>query len=75
VKITNDRLGQGSCGLVYRGMWPVNNDEVTPAAFKKASIMCSDSEFEKEIALLRKLDHAYIVKFYGITEKESIKYK
>jgi serine/threonine protein kinase len=74
VTINNDRLGEGAHGLVYRGMWPLNND-VIPAAFKKASIKCSDSEFEKEIALLKKLDHAFIVKFYGITEKESIKYK
>ena len=72
--ITNDRLGEGGYGLVYRGTWPFKND-VIPAAFKKASIRCYDCEMEQEIALLKKLDHAFIVKFFGITEKESIKYE
>lgn len=62
-----DRLGIGGMGVVYRAVYTKTG---TPCAIKVLSPDVSDSpsiqqRFEREIAILKKLQHPHIVKYYG----------
>lgn len=62
-----DRLGVGGMGIVYRAKYTKTG---APVAIKILSPDLSDSEqlqkrFEREIAILKKLQHPHIVRYYG----------
>jgi len=62
-----DRIGVGGMGIVYRATYTKNG---APVALKVLSPEVSDSEalqrrFEREIAILKKLQHPNIVRYYG----------
>lgn len=62
-----DRLGVGGMGIVYRAVYTRTG---TPVAIKVLSPDLSDdsqlqARFEREIAILKKLQHPNIVKYYG----------
>lgn len=62
-----DRLGVGGMGIVYRAVYTKTG---TPVAIKVLSPDLSDdaqlqARFEREIAILKKLQHPNIVKYYG----------
>jgi serine/threonine protein kinase len=62
-----DRIGVGGMGIVYRATYTKNGAEV---ALKILSPDVSDSEglqkrFEREISILKKLQHPSIVRYYG----------
>lgn len=62
-----DRIGVGGMGVVYRATYTKNG---APVALKILSPDVSDTEslqkrFEREISILKKLQHPNIVKYYG----------
>ena len=62
-----DRIGVGGMGIVYRATYTKNGASV---ALKVLSPEVSDSEalqkrFEREISILKKLQHPNIVRYYG----------
>jgi eukaryotic-like serine/threonine-protein kinase len=62
-----DRLGAGGMGIVYRAIYTKTG---VACAIKVLSPEASDSpqvqqRFEREIAILKKLQHPHIVKYYG----------
>ena len=62
-----DRIGIGGMGIVYRAVYTKNG---APVALKVLSPEVSDSEalqrrFEREISILKKLQHPNIVRYYG----------
>lgn len=62
-----DRIGVGGMGIVYKAIYTKNGARV---AVKILSPDVSDSEslqrrFEREIAILKKLQHPNIVRYYG----------
>src|SRR4051794_7927667 len=62
-----ERIGVGGMGIVYRATYTKNGAHV---ALKILSPDVSDSEslqrrFEREISILKKLQHPHIVKYYG----------
>ena len=62
-----DRIGIGGMGIVYRATYKKNG---APVALKILSPDVSDSEslqrrFEREISILKKLQHPNIVRYYG----------
>lgn len=62
-----ERIGVGGMGIVYRATYTKNGARV---ALKILSPDVSDSEslqrrFEREIAILKKLQHPHIVRYYG----------
>ena len=62
-----DRIGVGGMGIVYRAIYTKNGARV---ALKILSPDVSDSEslqrrFEREISILKKLQHPNIVRYYG----------
>jgi serine/threonine protein kinase len=65
-------LGRGGFGKVYRGSWTQNGDQV-PAAIKSIQHTNSEEEFQREIDLLRQMDHLFVVKFLGSTVVDSVK--
>ena len=65
-------LGRGGFGEVYRGSWSQNGDQL-PAAIKSIQHTNSEEEFQREINLLRQMDHLFVVKFLGSTIVDSVK--
>jgi serine/threonine-protein kinase len=62
-----ERIGVGGMGIVYRAIYTKNGAHV---ALKILSPDVSDSDslqrrFEREISILKKLQHPHIVKYYG----------
>jgi hypothetical protein len=62
-----DRLGAGGMGIVYRAVYTKTG---VPCAIKVLSPDVTDSpgvqqRFEREIAILKKLQHPHIVRYYG----------
>lgn len=62
-----DRIGVGGMGIVYRATYTKNG---APVALKILSPDVSDTEslqkrFEREISILKKLQHPNIVRYYG----------
>lgn len=62
-----ERIGVGGMGIVYRATYTKNGAQV---ALKILSPDVSDSEslqrrFEREISILKKLQHPHIVRYYG----------
>ena len=61
-----DLIGTGSCGQVYRAM---NCATGQIFAVKKVNIQCKDQGFhralEREMAILKRLNHPNIIKCYG----------
>jgi serine/threonine-protein kinase len=62
-----ERIGVGGMGIVYRAIYTKNGARV---ALKILSPDVSDSEslqrrFEREISILKKLQHPHIVRYYG----------
>lgn len=62
-----DRIGIGGMGIVYRATYTKNGAQV---ALKILSPELSDTEslqrrFEREVAILKKLQHPNIVRYYG----------
>ncbi|MBS0201886.1 MAG: serine/threonine protein kinase [Planctomycetes bacterium] len=62
-----DRIGVGGMGIVYRATYTKNG---APVALKVLSPEVSDSEalqrrFEREISILKKLQHPNVVRYYG----------
>lgn len=63
-------IGKGSYGVVYSGPWTFKNGEQIQAAFKTFNNTTLES-FEKEKEAMCKLDHLFIVKYYGTCAFES----
>lgn len=62
-----ERIGVGGMGIVYRAVYTKNGAHV---ALKILSPDVSDSEslqrrFEREISILKKLQHPHIIRYYG----------
>ena len=62
-----DRIGVGGMGIVYRAIYTKNG---APVALKILSPEFSDTEslqrrFEREVSILKKLQHPHIVRYYG----------
>lgn len=62
-----ERIGVGGMGIVYRATYTKNGAQV---ALKILSPDVSDSEslqrrFEREISILKKLQHPHIIRYYG----------
>ncbi len=62
-----DRIGVGGMGIVYRAIYTKNGARV---ALKVLAPDVADSEplqrrFEREISILKKLQHPHIVRYYG----------
>lgn len=62
-----DRIGVGGMGIVYRALY---TKTATPVAIKILSPDLSNEEslqrrFEREISILKKLQHPHIVRYYG----------
>lgn len=62
-----DRIGVGGMGIVYRATYTKNGAQV---AVKILSPDLSESEslqkrFEREVSILKKLQHPNIVRYYG----------
>ncbi len=62
-----DRIGVGGMGIVYRATYTKNG---APVALKILSPEFSDTEslqrrFEREVSILKKLQHPHIVRYYG----------
>jgi eukaryotic-like serine/threonine-protein kinase len=62
-----ERIGVGGMGIVYRATYTKNG---APVALKILSPELSDTEslqrrFEREVSILKKLQHPHIVRYYG----------
>ena len=65
--ILEEQIGIGGMGVVYRATYPKNNREVAvkilaPGLMEDAKLL---SRFEREMKILKRLDHPNIVKYYG----------
>jgi len=65
--ILEEQIGIGGMGVVYRATYPKNNKQVAvkilaPGLINDPKLL---SRFEREIKILKRLDHPNIVKYYG----------
>ena len=65
--ILEEQIGVGGMGVVYRATYPKNNKQVavkilSPGLIGDEKLL---SRFEREIKILKRLDHPNIVKYYG----------
>lgn len=65
--ILEEQIGVGGMGVVYRATYPRNNKKVavkilSPGLMADQKLL---SRFEREIKILKRLDHPNIVKYYG----------
>lgn len=65
--ILEEQIGVGGMGVVYRATYPKNNRKVavkilSPGLMSDAKLL---SRFEREITILKRLNHPNIVKYYG----------
>lgn len=65
--ILEEQIGVGGMGVVYRATYPKNNKKVavkilSPGLMSDAKLL---SRFEREIKILKRLNHPNIVKYYG----------
>ena len=63
-----EKLGQGQFGVVYKAIDPLTGHHV---AIKHLKMESTNSQLEKEIAILKDLDHPNIVKYIGILHQSS----
>uniref|UniRef100_A0A9I9CSP0 Protein kinase domain-containing protein n=1 Tax=Cucumis melo TaxID=3656 RepID=A0A9I9CSP0_CUCME len=57
-------MGEGSCSIVYEGLWPVAVKIIQPI---RASAISPEKKerFQREVTLLARLNHENIIKFIG----------
>nr|CAH0107608.1 unnamed protein product [Daphnia galeata] len=67
-------LGKGNYGEVYKCQYTDGNGKTYPAACKKATLIEGEEGFEKEIEILRKLSHLFVVKYLDVVERDSKKF-
>jgi eukaryotic-like serine/threonine-protein kinase len=65
--LLEEQIGVGGMGVVYRATYPKNNKQVAvkilaPGLINDKKLL---SRFEREIKILKRLDHPNIVKYYG----------
>ncbi|MFY9255061.1 MAG: protein kinase, partial [Fuerstiella sp.] len=65
--IIDRQIGVGGMGIVYSAIYPVNGKKVAlkvlaPGLMSDEKLM---KRFEREIDILKRLDHPNIVKYYG----------
>lgn len=65
--VLEEQIGIGGMGVVYRATYPKNNKPVAvkilaPGLINDPKLL---SRFEREIRILKRLDHPNIVKYYG----------
>jgi serine/threonine protein kinase len=65
--LLEEQIGIGGMGVVYRAIYPKNNKPVAvkilaPGLINDPKLL---SRFEREIKILKRLDHPNIVKYYG----------
>ena len=65
--ILEEQIGVGGMGVVYRATYPKTNRKVavkvlSPALMAHEKLL---NRFEREIKILKRLDHPHIVKYYG----------
>lgn len=72
-KLSAQKLGNGSYGVVHSGPWTTNNGNEIQAAFKIFQSTKLE-DFEKEKETMCKLDHLFVVKYYGSCTIGSEKY-
>uniref|UniRef100_A0A915E4Y0 Protein kinase domain-containing protein n=1 Tax=Ditylenchus dipsaci TaxID=166011 RepID=A0A915E4Y0_9BILA len=64
-----EKIGKGAFGEVYTAEWIQSDDENAKGekvAIKMLHNVTLDAEMDKEAALLAKLDHANVLKLYGV---------
>ena len=69
ITLNKDRpLGEGNFGIVYKGVWTRSNDdwdEVAVKMLKDLNDPASESELERELSMMSRLEHENIVKIRG----------
>jgi hypothetical protein len=58
---------------VYKCQYTDGNGKTYPAACKMATLIEGEEGFEKEIEILRKLSHLFVVKYLAVVQKDSKK--
>ncbi|TKR65563.1 hypothetical protein L596_025952 [Steinernema carpocapsae] len=67
------KLGGGAFGEVFTGVWKKNDSETVDVAVKKLKGMMlkkQRTEFVKEAKLMKRFDHANIVRVFGVAPQE-----
>uniref|UniRef100_S4RFF2 Inhibitor of nuclear factor kappa B kinase subunit epsilon n=1 Tax=Petromyzon marinus TaxID=7757 RepID=S4RFF2_PETMA len=72
---TNDVLGQGATGSVYRGRNKKTGDLFAIKTFNQLSYMRPQDVQVREFDVLRRLDHKNIVKLFAIEDENNTKQK
>ena len=62
------KLGEGSFGIVYKGMFRCNQ-----VAIKKSKIVSNSTDFINEVAMLDKFRCDYIIHFFGYVNVQSVR--
>ena len=69
ISLNKDRpLGEGNFGIVYKGVWTKSNgewEEVAVKMLKDFNDPASEEEIERELNMMRRLDHDNIVRIHG----------
>ena len=58
---------------MYKCQYTDGNGKTYPAACKLATLIEGEDVFEKEIEILRKLSHLFVVKYLDVVERDSKK--
>ncbi|XP_076035813.1 tyrosine-protein kinase JAK2-like isoform X2 [Oratosquilla oratoria] len=63
-----EKIGQGNYGIVYSGTMISENGSKIEVAVKQMRAQGQLEDFEREIEMMKTLNHNNIIKLYGITE-------
>ncbi len=70
IRLNKDRpLGEGNFGIVYKGVWTKTNEEWEEVAVKMLKDFndpSSEKEIERELNMMRRLNHENIVRIHGV---------
>lgn len=66
--IKEKKIGKGANGTVYAGKWINKDGKEIKAACKTLTKEESKGDFDKEVQALKKLDHLFVIKFFGVCE-------